>query len=64
MKLVQQAWRAMPDDEKSRFKYQSRENRDEYDRERREFDSIKQNTAAQEAKDSIIQGVKARAVAK
>lgn len=54
----------MPDDEKSRFKYQSRENRDEYDRERREFDSIKQNTAAQEAKDSIIQGVKARAVAK
>ena len=43
MKLVQRAWRAMPETEKQIYKAQSKLNREEYDREKRDFDELKHN---------------------
>lgn len=62
MKMVQKAWRALSETEKAAYKSQSKENRDEYDREKRDFDHLKQSQPA--PVDTIIQGVRARRAAK
>ena len=41
MKIVQKKWRQMSEEEKERYKVQSKRNRDQYEEKRREFDCIK-----------------------
>ena len=58
MKRVQKTWRAMPAEEKEYYKQQSRENRVEYDQEKKEFDELKMATADKQL--HVIEGVRHR----
>ena len=63
MKIVQKNWRQMSEDEKERYKVQSKSNRDQYEQKRREFDSIKMQDP-ESSKLNVIQGIQERRVSR
>lgn len=56
MKIVQKNWRQMSEQEKERYKDQSKINRDEYEQKRKEFDNIK-SMDPESNRLNVIQGI-------